>query len=164
MSLKNQVVYIQFHPVAYMVKLNIELSMAALITKLAKGTVEDRNNEFMIQSSSHNHSQLRSASHPAAISMKSGVHSSATGKPTPSNDFDNDLERDLRNLGGIRTLKEVNIRVENIREEEGETGSVSGVDEADGFDGRKGRGNRVGSDDELPLHHPGVPSKRGEGW
>ncbi|KAH9207524.1 hypothetical protein DL95DRAFT_249136, partial [Leptodontidium sp. 2 PMI_412] len=36
MSLKNQLVYIQFHPVAYMVKLNIEMSMANLITKLAQ--------------------------------------------------------------------------------------------------------------------------------
>lgn len=36
MSLPNQVVYIQFHPVAYMVKLNIEMSMADLITRLAR--------------------------------------------------------------------------------------------------------------------------------
>ncbi|KAK1982725.1 hypothetical protein LZ30DRAFT_716547 [Colletotrichum cereale] len=36
MSLPNQVVYVQFHPVAYMVKLNIEMSMASLITRLAK--------------------------------------------------------------------------------------------------------------------------------
>lgn len=35
MSLKNQVVFVQFHPVAYMVKLNIEMSMASLITRLA---------------------------------------------------------------------------------------------------------------------------------
>ncbi|KAL4731515.1 hypothetical protein ACLX1H_000485 [Fusarium chlamydosporum] len=41
MSLPNQVVYIQFHPVAYMVKLNIEMSMAKLITRLAKGENAD---------------------------------------------------------------------------------------------------------------------------
>jgi hypothetical protein len=41
MSLPNQVVYIQFHPVAYMVKLNIEMSMAKLITRLAKGEHAD---------------------------------------------------------------------------------------------------------------------------
>jgi hypothetical protein len=39
MSLKNQLVYVQFHPVAYMIKLNIELSMGALITKLARSPV-----------------------------------------------------------------------------------------------------------------------------
>lgn len=41
MSLPNQVVYIQFHPVAYMVKLNIEMSMASLITRLARGDNND---------------------------------------------------------------------------------------------------------------------------
>ncbi|THX10446.1 hypothetical protein D6D13_05439 [Aureobasidium pullulans] len=35
MALPNQVVYIQFHPVAYMVKLYIEMSMADLIVKVA---------------------------------------------------------------------------------------------------------------------------------
>ena len=46
MSLPNQVVYMQFHPVAYMVKLNIEMSMANLIRKIAKATVDDRNMEY----------------------------------------------------------------------------------------------------------------------
>ncbi|KFG80254.1 hypothetical protein MANI_011225 [Metarhizium anisopliae] len=41
MSLPNQVVYIQFHPVAYMVKLNIEMSMADLITRLARSENAD---------------------------------------------------------------------------------------------------------------------------
>ncbi|ORY66161.1 uncharacterized protein BCR38DRAFT_429458 [Pseudomassariella vexata] len=41
MSLPNEVVYIQFHPVAYMVKLNIEMSMASLITRLAQGKNSD---------------------------------------------------------------------------------------------------------------------------
>ncbi|MCJ1399944.1 hypothetical protein MMC11_003147 [Xylographa trunciseda] len=38
MSLPNQIVYIQFHPVAYIVKLNIEMSMADLITRIAIGS------------------------------------------------------------------------------------------------------------------------------
>ncbi|KAK5956666.1 hypothetical protein OHC33_002152 [Knufia fluminis] len=36
MNLKNSWVYTQFHPLAYIVKLNIELTMASLITKIAK--------------------------------------------------------------------------------------------------------------------------------
>ncbi|KAJ9662585.1 hypothetical protein H2198_001257 [Neophaeococcomyces mojaviensis] len=36
MNLKNSFVYTQFHPLAYIVKLNIELTMASLITKIAK--------------------------------------------------------------------------------------------------------------------------------
>lgn len=38
MSLPNTFVYMQFHPVAYIVKLNIEMSMAELITKVARDT------------------------------------------------------------------------------------------------------------------------------
>jgi hypothetical protein len=37
MFLKNQVVYIQYHPVCYIVKLNIEMSMASLVVRLAQG-------------------------------------------------------------------------------------------------------------------------------
>ncbi|EEB94078.1 hypothetical protein MPER_07174, partial [Moniliophthora perniciosa FA553] len=38
MSLRNDFVYMQFHPVAYTVKLNIEMAMGNLITKVAKDT------------------------------------------------------------------------------------------------------------------------------
>jgi hypothetical protein len=41
LSLPNELVYIQFHPVAYMVKLKIEMSMASLITRLARGQGAD---------------------------------------------------------------------------------------------------------------------------
>lgn len=41
MALPNQVVYIQFHPVAYMVKLYIEMSMADLIVKVATTSETD---------------------------------------------------------------------------------------------------------------------------
>jgi len=36
MSMRNSFLYTQFHPLAYIVKLNIELTMASLITKIAK--------------------------------------------------------------------------------------------------------------------------------
>ncbi|OCK77459.1 hypothetical protein K432DRAFT_358577 [Lepidopterella palustris CBS 459.81] len=42
MFLKNGVVFMQFHPVAYTVKLKIELSMTNLITKIAQETVQNR--------------------------------------------------------------------------------------------------------------------------
>lgn len=153
MSLKNQVVYIQFHPVAYMVKLNIEMSMASLITKLVKGSIQDRNNEFMVQSSSHNHTHHTSQT--TAIGLKSGIrnHASVTSKarPDPSKDLDEEL-------GGIRTLTEFDIRVQNLAEEYRGSGSESGVDE--GFDERKKETMRVGvSDDELPLSPPIVSLK-----
>lgn len=41
LSLPNEMVYIQFHPCAYLVKLHIEMAMANLITRLARGQPAD---------------------------------------------------------------------------------------------------------------------------
>lgn len=38
MSLPNDIVYLQFHPLAYLVKLHIEMNMAELITKVVKAS------------------------------------------------------------------------------------------------------------------------------
>jgi hypothetical protein len=46
MFLRNQIVYIQFHPVTYMVKLNIEMSMASLVVRLARGKTENDMYEY----------------------------------------------------------------------------------------------------------------------
>ena len=42
MSLPNHAIYVQYHPVVYLVKLNIEMSMAAMIAKLAQDGSESR--------------------------------------------------------------------------------------------------------------------------
>ncbi|EAT77148.2 hypothetical protein SNOG_15483 [Parastagonospora nodorum SN15] len=68
MFLKNQVVYIQIHPVVYIVKLNIEMSMASLIVRLAQGKPQnDMYPEEKLQSSSNK--APRSQSH-----LHSGKH------------------------------------------------------------------------------------------
>ncbi|KAI4762906.1 hypothetical protein E4T51_04140 [Aureobasidium sp. EXF-12344] len=41
MSLKNHTLFVQFHPVAYMAKLNIEMSMADMIVKVARTSEND---------------------------------------------------------------------------------------------------------------------------
>jgi hypothetical protein len=152
MSLKNQVVYIQFHPVAYMVKLNIEMSMASLITKIARNSIEARNNEFMVQSSSHNHSHFHTHTSQAnaAIGLQPGVNASAVSKMRGG--------EERQSFEGIRTLKEVDVVVESVRMP-GETTwrkseSDSGVD--DGFERKQT--SKMGSEDELPLA-PEVPKK-----
>ncbi|VUC24557.1 unnamed protein product [Clonostachys rosea] len=53
MSLKNTFVYMQFHPLAYIVKLKIEMSMANLIAKIAKA--QERGTEFEYSGSSNNY-------------------------------------------------------------------------------------------------------------
>jgi hypothetical protein len=181
MSLRNQVVYIQFHPVAYMVKLNIEMSMAALITKIARSSMESQNHEFIIHSSSHNQTAPRSQ----AIGLRSGVNvhvnagtdGDATGKQRSMS-----LSTEM---GGIHTFKEVEIRVDDLgldrkgsgnvdveigigcqmgepvgwRESSGDSESERGMEAGRGqtFDTRVGRGREglmLRSEDELPLAPP----------
>lgn len=57
MWLPNKRVFIQFHPVTYMVKLNIEMSMASLITRLASRSASD---EYYPNMSSSNPTNGRS--------------------------------------------------------------------------------------------------------
>jgi hypothetical protein len=69
MFLKNQVVYIQFHPVVYIVKLNIEMSMASLVVRLAQGRPENDmmypEDKFVSSSNKATHlrSNVRSGNH-----------------------------------------------------------------------------------------------------
>lgn len=160
MSMRNEVVYIQFHPVAYMVKLNIEMSMASLITKIALNSVEARNNEFMVDnSSSRNHSQSQShfqascARSHHAIGLQPGVNASAVSKMRG--------EVDREDFEGIRTLKEVGVTVEDVkvpwvtwRKSE----SDSRVDDAFAL-----KQSKAGSEDELPLA-PEVLKKQHVEW
>lgn len=151
MSLPNQVVYMQFHPVAYMVKLNIEMSMANLIRKIAKATVDDRNMEYreeqyslqdQTNSTGHTKSQLKSGIHTSASANISTIPAKAVG-----DDFD-----------GIRTTTEVCVKAENVPSVDGT--SVSDIGVYDGFDrrhhGSTGTAKGQLSDDELPLSPPEV--------
>ncbi|KKY27610.1 hypothetical protein UCDDS831_g00715 [Diplodia seriata] len=56
MFLKNTAVFMQFHPVAYTVKLKIELSMTNLITRISKESINERN--LGTTSTSHGHSRF----------------------------------------------------------------------------------------------------------
>ncbi|KAH0350894.1 hypothetical protein KCU81_g2201, partial [Aureobasidium melanogenum] len=59
MSLRNHLLFVQFHPVAYMVKLNIEMSMADMIVKVARSS----ENDVKPKSSSHTPFPEQSRSH-----------------------------------------------------------------------------------------------------
>jgi lipid A disaccharide synthetase len=104
MSLKNQVVYIQFHPVAYMVKLNIEISMASLITKIAKSSINNNFHEFVMNpntSSNHEtHSNSRTMSNNNRIEMKNSV--SVVSK----------RNREVKGMEGIAISETVEVSVE----------------------------------------------------
>ncbi|KAH6664021.1 hypothetical protein B0J14DRAFT_494014 [Halenospora varia] len=77
MSLPNSFIYIQFHPLAYIVKLNIELSMADLISKIVRR--QDRvDNPY----SNSNPTELTSNPRHGHFNSRGGAFSSLNEQPT----------------------------------------------------------------------------------
>lgn len=150
MHLSNPMVYTQFHPVAYMVKLNIEMTMASLIKKIAQATVSEREGRSMGR---YTHEYVGNELIYPASTYQNGTYTTASAGPRMSSNVvslgDHDLDR-------IRTTKEVQVKVENVPSSDGDKDSdVETGDYANkGFDQRthESRGvTKRQSDDELPL-------------
>lgn len=111
MSLPNQVVYVQFHPVAYMVKLNIEMSMASLITRLAKS--QDSGFSFNSLTYSQRHRTRRNDNHGSqspGIGPKSFHKASVQAMPS-----DREFHAMQDSPPGIHQRFDVDIRVDPPR-------------------------------------------------
>lgn len=111
MFLKNQVVYIQFHPVVYMVKLNIEMSMASLIVRLAQGKADNDATPGGFDSStgpSNSQSDRQSRAKPSQF--QSFQLTSAKGGRSKFHSR-NDSEE---SLGQIHRTTELNVVVEHV--------------------------------------------------
>ncbi|KAK3934369.1 hypothetical protein QBC46DRAFT_427607 [Diplogelasinospora grovesii] len=112
MSLPNQVVYIQFHPVAYMVKLNIEMSMASLISRLAQSPTDA---EINPNSLSQEHGKSRDLSRyyahdssRAHSHVLKSFHRTSIGA-SPADDIETILADDT----GIHRRTDLDIQVES---------------------------------------------------
>jgi hypothetical protein len=132
MFLKNQVVFVQFHPVVYMVKLNIEMSMASLIVRLARGKEVDTD-IAMFESSTDppNPQQQRSAMGKSQIESNSNHFQSLELTPTKGMDLHSrDNSDDLK--GQIRCRTDLNVVVEQVNSitEDGGSRSSIGSNEA----------------------------------
>ncbi|KAF1850929.1 uncharacterized protein K460DRAFT_373064 [Cucurbitaria berberidis CBS 394.84] len=121
MFLKNQVVYIQFHPVAYMVKLNIEMSMASLVVRLAQGKPQNDMDPEQYSSTDPN-SHSRSAHHHRSGQNGNRNHSNAIqlssrpkkGVSTMVSSGLSKIDSD-ESLGGIECRTDLNVVVEDIK-------------------------------------------------
>ncbi|KAH7079771.1 hypothetical protein FB567DRAFT_128730 [Paraphoma chrysanthemicola] len=118
MFLKNGVVYVQFHPVVYMVKLNIEMSMASLVVRLAQGRPENDMYPEEFGTSSHGptntQSQLKSGQHAQRVHIQSIQLKSNKGtNGVLSNNESDD------SLGGIHCQTDLNVTVENVDAKKG---------------------------------------------
>ncbi|QYS99374.1 hypothetical protein H0G86_006511 [Trichoderma simmonsii] len=145
MSLPNQVVYIQFHPVTYMVKLNIEMSMAELITKLAKG----ENSDMQMPSTSGHRTQAREEEEhdhqPQNYKLQSVNRTQPIGEDFSS--IDDDMGQfDESKAASTRGILDRGIQVETVISSRISRNSRIGNNRAAGIN--------PGSDDELPLSYP----------
>jgi hypothetical protein len=156
MFLKNQVVYVQFHPVVYMVKLNIEMSMASLVVRLAQGkSANDMDPEpFHSSTDPNTHSRSAHISHqPQAIHMSSRAKRGGGLKSPGLSKVDSD---DSGEMGGIQRRTELNITVEDRRDY---------VDRKDfPMDGSSRSSNEAPTmfEDDTPLHKNNVRSQERE--
>ncbi|KAF1947038.1 hypothetical protein EJ02DRAFT_334813 [Clathrospora elynae] len=154
MFLKNQVVYIQFHPVVYMVKLNIEMSMASLVVRLAQGKTENDMYPEEYFSSTDPASHSRSAAvhrsiQPKSIPLTSRSRKGGGGMMSPGlSKIDSD-----ESLGGIECRTDLSISVEDRKDFDGK---------GFGLDGSSVSSNSHDAPalsmfgDETPLHKQGV--------
>jgi hypothetical protein len=97
MSLENTFIYVQFHPVAYIVKLNIECSMADLISKVVRG--KDRTDVFHPDSNSN----------PTELASRN-----RTGKVSNNTTFSGHLESQHR--AGVRKIDPDEISLDKDEE------------------------------------------------
>jgi len=145
MSLKNGIVYIQFHPVVYIVKLNIEMSMAALITKIA---ISGERTDFQPPHTvSHNYDNATFGRRDAARSY--GVHhlrshsNHAAAFSDPGRKFECQA---IGMRGHERTegIKGIEVKSDVV---------VDTVSSEDGYEWR----SKNGSEDVLPLRTVSFP-------
>ncbi|PTB61867.1 hypothetical protein BBK36DRAFT_1130661 [Trichoderma citrinoviride] len=147
MSLPNQVVYIQFHPVTYMVKLNIEMEMAELITKLAKG----ENSDMKLPSTSGHRTQANEEEEEERSQVPHHYRMQSIHRSKPSAEDSSSIEDDMGQFddskaASTRGILDGGIQVETVISSR--TSRNSRIANGGGM------GMNRGSDDELPLSYP----------
>lgn len=108
LSLPHELLHVQFHPAVYMVKLSIEMALANLITRLARGN-DDTEACLASVSTAASASTWRRSADTADIEARAAM-------PSPHDDDD---EVDLADLGlvgvvGGRHTNHKGIRVETV--------------------------------------------------
>lgn len=154
MFLKNQVVYIQFHPVVYMVKLNIEMSMASLVVRLAQGKSHNDMEPEEFYSATDPSSLSRSCANRAPESNHTHSMQLATrSKKDASMMRTSGLSKidSGDSLGGIECRTELSVRVETVEKESPNT--TTGASSRSSREAiRSVFDQHFGMSDDMPLH------------
>lgn len=139
MSLPNQVVFIQFHPVTYLVKLNIEMSMASLITRLARGDNPDDFYPSNSASGGHSHSGPSHHTGHAPWANQGNTVQLTHRSKVVAGDSDDDAASIERAGTGIHRRTDIEVKVEGLENKKHDSYKMR--------DGGRGRN----TDDEFPL-------------
>ncbi|KAL6914633.1 hypothetical protein ACHAPO_007757 [Fusarium lateritium] len=118
MSLPNQTVFIQFHPVVYLVKLNIEMSMASMITHLARKKMTDELYPSLPYSNTPKLHSSKSGAHDKTPGYGVSIemtHKSKAGSTTKAS-FDDDSDVP-ETSNGIHRRIDVKIETEPVQHE-----------------------------------------------
>ena len=142
MSYPNQLVFTQFHPVTYMVKLNIEMSMASLIAHLA-GIKSNAG----FSSDPHSHPTMQSGTHRATVNDTGRAGSIELA---PRND--EELTKIQAGASGIHKRFDVEVRFDAAKSAPSTEGRRS-PDEAGGE-------RYYSGDDEISLTNEVSPQPR----
>lgn len=107
MWLPNQVVFIQFHPVVYIVKLNIEMSMASLVVRLAQGKSDVNFRDMYDPESDPRSMRLSNRDMPRSVPLSVASIRKA--------DKDEELDDDsMDGMQGIHCRTDLAVTVENV--------------------------------------------------
>ncbi|KAL1638029.1 hypothetical protein SLS58_009050 [Diplodia intermedia] len=141
MFLSNGAVFIQFHPVAYTVKLKIELSMANLIRRIAQEAVHDISGGSEEAGNGHHSSLVRDR-------REFGVPGA---KDHADNPMKSGTDHALQDLGHITQKREFTVEVESANPPgkmpgQGHGGRSSSASSTNDFS------KHDGASDETPLH------------
>ncbi|KAM5367294.1 hypothetical protein ACJA88_011546 [Fusarium oxysporum] len=102
MSLPSSLVYLSFHPVCYLLKLQIEIKMAELITKIVRSSGATGKDNAYYHHSSANHAKsmaTNTITKPSATHSHPGVHGAFPGNNTTriqAGDRDSSIEMELQ--------------------------------------------------------------------
>uniref|UniRef100_A0A0D2Y369 Integral membrane protein n=1 Tax=Fusarium oxysporum (strain Fo5176) TaxID=660025 RepID=A0A0D2Y369_FUSOF len=102
MSLPSSLVYLSFHPVCYLLKLQIEMKMAELITKIVRSSGATGKDNAYYHHSSANHAKsmaTNTITKPSATHSHPGVHGAFPGNNTTriqAGDRDSSIEMELQ--------------------------------------------------------------------
>ncbi|KAM0561999.1 hypothetical protein ACHAPJ_002441 [Fusarium lateritium] len=116
MSLPNDIVYVQFHPLAYLVKLHIEMNMADLITKVVKAS--NPNGYDYSGSRSNPTQQLQKSSRGQSNKSKAPTGMFAGGNTTFIEAGADDIEMVDRMEGGIQKTTRTEVVVKQSSQSE----------------------------------------------